>query len=91
MLIATSLMYSTDEYEIQKQLKAIQTWKNMGFEVISCNVAEEIKLLQPFFQEITFVELARSGKEQMGNTCCVRRKGTDDKKKIKTGKLCYTI
>ena len=66
MLIATSLMYSTDEYEIQKQLKAIQTWKNMGFEVISCNVAEEIKLLQPFFQEITFVELARSGKEQMG-------------------------
>lgn len=66
MLIATSLMYSTDEYEIQKQLKAIQTWKNMGFEVISCNVAEEIKLLRPFFQEITFVELARSGKEQMG-------------------------
>ena len=66
MLIATSLMYSTDEYEIQKQLKAIQTWKNMGFEVISCNVAEEIKLLRPFFQEITFVELARSVKEQMG-------------------------
>lgn len=66
MLIATSLMYSQDEYEIQKQLKAIQTWKNMGFEVISCNVAEEIKLLQPFFQEIIFVELSRSGKEQAG-------------------------
>lgn len=66
MLIATSLMYSTDEYEIQKQLKAIQTWKNIGFEVISCNVAEEIKLLRSFFQEITFVELARSGKEQTG-------------------------
>lgn len=59
-------MYSQDEYEIQKQIKAIQTWKNMGFEVISCNVAEEIKLLRPFFQEITFVELARSGKEQTG-------------------------
>ena len=66
MLIATSLMYSQDEYEIQKQLKAMQTWKNMGFEVISCNVAEEIKLLRPFFQEINFVELARSGKEQTG-------------------------
>lgn len=66
MLIATSLMYSTDEYEMQKQRKALQTWENMGFKVISCNVAEEIKLLQPFFQEITFVELARSGKEQMG-------------------------
>lgn len=66
MLIATSLMYSQDEYEIQKQLKAIQTWKSIGFEVISCNVAEEIKLLQHFFQEITFVELARSGKEQTG-------------------------
>lgn len=68
MLIATSLMYSTDEYEMQKQLKSIQTWKNIGFEVISCNVAEEIKLLQHFFQEITFVELARSGKEQTGKS-----------------------
>ena len=66
MLIATSLMYSQDEYEMQKQLKAIQTWENMGFEVISCNVAEEIKLLQLFFQQITFVELSRSGKEQTG-------------------------
>ena len=66
MLIATSLMYSQDEYEIQKQLKAIQTWKSIGFEVISCNVAEEIKLLKPLFRQITFVELARSGKEQTG-------------------------
>ena len=59
-------MYSQDEYEIQKQLKAIQTWKSIGFEVISCNVAEEIKLLKPLFRQITFVELARSGKEQTG-------------------------
>lgn len=66
MLIATSLMYSQDEYEIQKQLKAIQTWKSIGFEVISCNVAEEIKLLKPLFRQITFVELARSGKQQTG-------------------------
>ena len=66
MLIATSLMYSQDEYEMQKQLKSIQTWKNIGFEVISCNVAEEIILLKPLFRQITFVELARSGKEQTG-------------------------
>lgn len=66
MLIATSLMYSQNEYEIQKQIKAMQTWKDMGFEVISCNVAKEIELLQPFFQQITFVELQRSGEEQTG-------------------------
>ncbi|MBE5876036.1 MAG: hypothetical protein E7290_04020 [Lachnospiraceae bacterium] len=66
MLIATSLMYSEDTYEIEKQKKAMQTWKEIGFEVISCNVEEEIIKLKPIFDEVRFVELSRSGKEQTG-------------------------
>lgn len=66
MLIATSLMYSNDEYEIEKQVKAMQTWKNAGFDVISCNVREEIDKLQLVFPQVTFRELKRSGKERTG-------------------------
>lgn len=66
MLIATSLMYSEDEWEMQKQKKAIQTWMDIGFRVISCNVPEEIALLRQFFGKMEFVELKRSGKEKTG-------------------------
>lgn len=66
MLIATSLMYSDDTYEIEKQKKAMQTWEDIGFEVISCNVEEEITKLKPVFTDVRFVELTRSGKEQTG-------------------------
>lgn len=66
MLVATSLMYSEDEYEIQKQTKAMQTWKDAGFDVISCNVKEEIDKLQVVFPQVVFVELSRSGKEKTG-------------------------
>lgn len=66
MLIVTSLMYSKDTYELEKQKKAMQTWENMGFRVLSCNVKEEIKLLKPIFSQVDFVELPRSGKEITG-------------------------
>ena len=66
MLVATSLMYSEDEYEIQKQTKAMQTWKDAGFDVISCNVKEEIDNLKVVFPQVVFVELSRSGKEKTG-------------------------
>lgn len=66
MLIATSLMYSQDKWEIEKQKKAMQTWEAIGFRVISCNVPEEIELLQKVFPQVTFIELERSGKEKTG-------------------------
>lgn len=66
MLIATSLMYSEDEWEIEKQTKAMQTWENAGFDVISCNVEEEIEQLQKVFPQVAFVKLTRSGKEKAG-------------------------
>lgn len=66
MLIATSLIYSSDEYEINKQRKAMQTWRNIGFDIISCNVKEEINKLIDIFPEVRFEELKRSGKEETG-------------------------
>lgn len=66
MLIATSLMYSTDEWEIEKQKKAMGTWENIGFRIISCNVKEEIEVLRKVFPKVFFVELKRSGKEKTG-------------------------
>ena len=66
MLIATSLMYSKDNWEIEKQKKAMCTWKEIGFRVISCNVPEEIEILRDVFPEVSFVELKRSGKEKTG-------------------------
>lgn len=66
MLIATSLMYSEDNWELEKQKKAIKTWEDIGFKVISCNVKEEIDKLQDFFPEILFHKLNRSGKEVTG-------------------------
>ena len=66
MLIATSLMYSNDTYEIEKQYKALQTWRDAGFDIISCNVLSEIKQLPILFPQVRFVELKRSGKERTG-------------------------
>ncbi len=66
MLIVTSLMYSEDIWELEKQKKAVKTWKDIGFRVISCNVKEELKGLEGFFPDISFFELNRSGKETTG-------------------------
>lgn len=66
MLIVTSLMYSEDNSEIGKQKKAMRIWEDIGFRVISCNVAEEIGVLRELFTEASFVELERSGKEATG-------------------------
>ena len=65
MILATSIMMSEDEREISKQKSAIKTWIDMGANVISCNVKEEIDKLKPVFDEVTFVELTRSGRESM--------------------------
>lgn len=66
MLIATSLMYSDDNWEIEKQKKAMRTWEGIGFRIISCNVPEEIEILRKEFPEVSFVELKCSGKELTG-------------------------
>lgn len=66
MLIATSIMFSEDIYEIEKQKKSISTWQKMGARIISCNIKDEIELLSEYFPDIQFVELQRSGQESVG-------------------------
>lgn len=65
ILLATSIA----PVKLENQKIAIQSWIDSGFEVISCNVAEEIEVLQEKFPQVEFVELARSGKETVGKPC----------------------
>lgn len=66
MLLITSLMNNGKDEDIQNQRSAIQTWKNLGFRVLSANVKEEIEALKDCFAKVEFAELPRSGKEQYG-------------------------
>lgn len=66
MLVVTSLMYSENIEELEKQKKAIRTWSDIGFNVISCNVQEEIDQLRVYYPDLSFHELKRSGKEITG-------------------------
>lgn len=66
MLIATSIMGIGDKDEIVKQQKAIQTWIDMGCQIISCNVEEEIEKLELYFPAVEFVLLERSGAKKYG-------------------------
>jgi len=65
ILLATSIA----PVKLENQKLAIQSWIDSGFEVISCNVAEEIEVLKEEFPQVEFVELARSGKELVGKPC----------------------
>lgn len=66
MKIATSIMASKNHAEIENQKLAIESWKKLGFSVISCNVKEEIDVLKTYFKDIEFYELKRSGKNIYG-------------------------
>ena len=63
LLIATSIA-PNERISIQKQ--AIQSWQNIGMEVISLNTADEIKKLQPIFTNLTFVPQIRTGQTLFG-------------------------
>lgn len=39
-------------FNIEQQVLTISSWVDSGFEVISCNVSEEIKIIKPFFENI---------------------------------------
>lgn len=66
MKIATSIMASKNHAEIENQKLAIESWKKLGFSVVSCNVREEIDILKTYFEDIEFYELKRSGKNIYG-------------------------
>jgi len=51
---------------IEKQKRAIQSWLDLGFEVLSLNIQKEIDLLQPEFPGVTFVRAPRDGSRRAG-------------------------
>ncbi|MEA2080520.1 MAG: glycosyltransferase family 2 protein, partial [Pseudomonadota bacterium] len=52
--------------ELAKQKRAIQSWLDLGFEVISLNIQKELELLQPQFPGVKFVRARRNGSKLAG-------------------------
>ena len=62
ILVATSI--GPNKIDIQK--KAIMTWLESGFDVVSVNTKEEVEKLKPYFPEVKFHIAERSAKEKYG-------------------------
>lgn len=46
---------------LQKQRRAVQSWLDLGFEVLSLNIQKEIEILLPDFPGVTFIRAKRDG------------------------------
>ena len=62
IVIATSIAPGN----IERQQKAIQSWLDTGFKVVSVNIPGEIELLKGSFPDVNFVKADRDGREQYG-------------------------
>lgn len=62
IVIATSIAPGN----INRQQKAIQSWLDNGFEVVTVNIPCEIELLKGSFPNVIFVEAKRDGRELFG-------------------------
>lgn len=54
---------------IKNQQKAIASWVRQGFQIISCNVEEEISLLVDKFPDVEFVKVNRDSRNINGKPC----------------------
>lgn len=52
--------------QIETQQRAVQSWLDAGFEVVSVNHPDEIQALQPHFRQVQFVPVTRNGSELYG-------------------------
>jgi FkbM family methyltransferase len=62
ILLATSLA----PRDIENQQRAVQSWVQAGFDVISVNHPDEIQKLAPHFGQVRFVPVSRNGRELYG-------------------------
>lgn len=51
---------------IENQRKAIDTWVQAGFDVVSLNCIEEIEIIKPFFPDIEFITVTRDARYRFG-------------------------
>ena len=63
------LVTSIAPKDMDNQKRALDTWINAGFRIISCNVKEELELVQKNFPQVEFVEMERHGGEVIGKPC----------------------
>ena len=62
LTIATSIAQSG----LDRQIKAIESWKELGFDVVSINCEEEIEILQSSFPDVKFVQAKRDARDLFG-------------------------
>jgi glycosyltransferase involved in cell wall biosynthesis/tetratricopeptide (TPR) repeat protein/GT2 family glycosyltransferase len=60
--VATSLA----PRDMESQVKAIESWKKLGFNVVSLNCKQEIEMLQQSFPDVQFVQARRNAKGTLG-------------------------
>lgn len=63
--LATSLVPNN----VSQQLRAVQSWQALGFEVTSLNSASEIAQLEGHYPDVKFVEMRRNGADLVGKPC----------------------
>lgn len=62
IVIGTSLA----PYDFERQSRAVYSWIQNGFRVVSCNLQEEINLLKSHFEDVEFVEVKRCALKESG-------------------------
>ncbi len=62
LVIATSI----SPKNLAKQVKAVESWVKLGFDVVSINCAEEIQKLQGAFPDVKFIQAKRDAREMFG-------------------------
>jgi hypothetical protein len=60
---APTMATSISPRDIHKQQQSIQSWLNIGFNVVSMNCGEEIQLIEKYFPEVGFVQTKRDARE----------------------------
>lgn len=60
------VMTSIAPFNIDNQRKAVSSWLDVGFKVMSYNCREEIEKLSPFFKDVEFVEAYRDARKDFG-------------------------
>lgn len=62
ILLATSI----EPFDLENQKKAVSSWLEAGFDVISCNIQEEIDQISHEFPQVNFVRMHRDGRLRFG-------------------------
>lgn len=63
------LVTSIAPKNIENQRLAMESWLNRGFKLISCNVREEIEVIEKQFPGVEFVEVERDARKIAGKPC----------------------